>query len=253
MMKVQEIDINLIITNPGQPRRSFDDKNIEELAQSIKENGLIQPIVVRPNNDGYMVIAGERRFRALKLLEAKKIPAIVVQASENESENLSLIENIQRMDLSPMEEALAYQSLLENQNITQEELAKKIGKSQSSIANKMRLLQLIPEVKEAIGNMQITERHGRSLLGLDSNNQLAMLRKIIAENLTVAQVEQLVNKDITQKVTIRKNIISRSSKVQLAVNTINEALDRVKNAGIEFSKNEEESDDYYQMIVRIKK
>ena len=252
-MKVQEIDINLIITNPTQPRRSFDDANIEELAQSIKENGLIQPIVVRPNNGSYMVIAGERRFRALKLLNNKKIPAIIVQASENESENISLIENIQRMDLSPMEEALAYQSLLENQKITQEQLAQKIGKSQSSIANKMRLLQLIPEVKQAIANMQITERHGRSLLGLENKHQLAMLRKIISENLTVAQVEKLVNKDNKQKVTIRKNIISRSSKVQLAVNTINEALDRVKNAGIEFNKNEEENNDYYQMIIKIKK
>jgi len=252
-MKIQNIAINSIITNPSQPRKSFSDNSIAELAQSIKENGLIQPIVVRPYSGGYMLIAGERRFRAVKLLQETEIPCIIVQAGDSESDNLSLIENIQRLDLSPMEEALAYQSLLENQKITQEQLAQKIGKSQSSIANKLRLLQLIPEVKEAISNMQITERHGRSLLGLEERQQLALLHKIIADNLTVAQVENLVNQESRQKVTIKKNIISRSSKVLLALNTINEALDRVKNAGIEFDKEEQENDDYYQMIVKIRK
>jgi len=145
-MKIQEIPMESINTNPSQPRRHFDDNSIYELAQSIQESGLIQPIIVRVGSGGFFLIAGERRYRAFQYLGRKTIPAVVIEASENDSENLSLIENIQRMDLSAIEEALAYQSLLNNQKITQEELARRIGKSQSSIANKLRLLQLAPEV-----------------------------------------------------------------------------------------------------------
>ncbi len=253
MMKLEDIKLELIMTNPAQPRKSFEQEGIEELAQSIKESGLIQPIIVRPSGKGYMVVAGERRLRAIELLGMASITCIIIEASSSESANLSLIENIQRSDLSPLEEALAYQALLQTQNITQEELAKRIGKSQSSIANKLRLLQLAPEVKEAIINKAITERHGRCLLGLEQEKQEVLLRKIIVENLTVAQTERLIKKGENQRIIIRKDFVSRTSAVQLGVNTINEAITTVKSAGIPIKSTESETAKYYQIVIRIKK
>lgn len=243
----------MIESNPTQPRKTFDKNSILELAQSIKENGLIQPIMVRPSPTGYALVAGERRFKAFQLLKRDTIPAIVAESSVNDSENLSLIENIQRMDLSAIEEALAYQSLIENQNLTQEQLANKIGKSQSAVANKLRLLQLSPEVIEAISDKQITERHGRSLLGVDEAKQKELLSKIKAQDLNVAQTEKLVNSIKDAKGSSRKAVIAKDSRILLGVNTINEAIDLVKTVGISVSSEESETEDFYQILIRLKK
>ena len=253
MMKIQEIPIELIHTNPSQPRRHFDENSIYELAQSIQESGLIQPIIVRVGAEGFYLVAGERRYRAFQYLGRRSIPALVIEASENDSENLSLIENIQRMDLSAIEEALAYQSLLANQKMTQEELARRIGKSQSSIANKLRLLQLTPEVIAAISAKQITERHGRSLLALDEHKQREMLSKIVTNDLNVAQTEKLVESYKERRPLLRRTVVAKDSRIQLAVNTVNEAISSIRNVGIPINSEEAEYDNYYQIVIRLKK
>lgn len=252
-MKIQEIKITNIEANHLQPRRSFDKKSLSELAKSIQESGLIQPIVVKPKGKNYSLIAGERRLRAFELLNRNSIPAVVMEVGDNEGENLSLIENIQRMDLSAIEEALAFQTLLANQKITQEELAKRLGKSQSAIANKIRLLQLNPEVITAIDSKKISERHGRALLGLPDKKQKELLERIVKSNLNVAQSERLVENIRKTKKIVPIKRIGKGAHIRLGINTINEALTLVKGAGIKVSSEESETDEYYQILIKIKK
>ena len=179
--------------NQYQPRKVFDQTEIQELAQTISEHGLLQPIVVREfRPDEYEIIAGERRFRAVKLLEWEKIPAIVEKMSDAESASLALIENLQRAQLSPVEEAQAYKQLMEFNNLTQAALAKGMGKSQSFVANKLRLLKLIKPVQNAILDGRITERHGRALLGLDEDQQRTLLMEIVNQHWNVRETEDAV-------------------------------------------------------------
>ncbi len=254
MNRVLSIKISKIQTNPLQPRRYFDENSIDELAQSIKNNGLIQPIVVRPILNGYSLIAGERRLRAFIKLNYEEIPAYIIEVSENQAENFALIENIQRMDLSPIEEALAYQTLIASQKITQQELANKIGKSQSAVANKLRLLQLDKEVLTAVAERKITERHGRCLLSVEPEKQKEYLKKIINEKLNVAQTEGLVKTGDVAKSTLDKNKVSgRATQIQLGINTINEAIKMVETIGINVEVLSEENDNEYRMIIKFKK
>jgi len=252
-MKTQEIALQSIKTNPHQPRREFDENAIYGLAQSIQENGLIQPIVVRPIGNQYEIVAGERRYRAMKLLQASTISAVVVEASDNQADNMSLIENIQRMDLTAIEEAMAYQALLANQKITQETLALRLGKSQPSIANKIRLLNLDNEVQSAILNKQITERHGRSLLGLPPQQQKKILDKVIAHDLNVSQCEKLVDslKAPKNKPPVKNS--GRTKQIQLGINTINEAVELVRASGLNVSCEISESDSSVVMSVIFRK
>lgn len=191
--QVVEIPVAAIVPNQYQPRKVFDQTEIQELAQTISEHGLLQPIVVREFRPGeYEIIAGERRFRAVKLLEWEKIPAIVEKMSDAESASLALIENLQRAQLSPVEEAQAYKQLMEFNNLTQAALAKGMGKSQSFVANKLRLLKLIKPVQNAILDGRITERHGRSLLGLDEDQQRTLLMEIVNQHWNVRETEDAV-------------------------------------------------------------
>ena len=177
-------------TSPG---RFFDQTEIQELAQTISEHGLLQPIVVREFRPGeYEIIAGERRFRAVKLLQWEKIPAIVEKMTDAESASLALIENLQRAQLSPVEEAQAYKQLMEFNHLTQATLAKGMGKSQSFVANKLRLLKLIKPVQNAILDGRITERHGRALLSLDEDQQRTLLMEIVNQHWNVRQTEDAV-------------------------------------------------------------
>lgn len=179
-----------IIPNRFQPREVFDEKPLKELAVSIKEHGVIQPIIVRKVNDKYEIIAGERRYKASALAGLTKIPAIIRDLDDKETSKVALLENLQRKNLNPMEEAKTYQKILEIDQMTQDELAKTMGKSQSAVANKIRLLSLPDEVQEALLKEQISERHARSLLNLGSpEEQKEMLEKIIANKMTVKQVE----------------------------------------------------------------
>lgn len=185
------LNIKDILPNRFQPRIKFDEEKLEELAESISKYGVIQPIVVRPVGNKFEIIAGERRFKASKLANRSTIPAILVNLSDKDSEEIALLENVQRQQLSPIEEAVSYKRILDMGYITQEELARKIGKSQSTIANKIRLLNLDDEVQSYLLNNKISERHARSLLRIsDKEKQVEMLHRIVDERLTVKQTDK---------------------------------------------------------------
>ena len=192
--KVQQLKLDEILPNRFQPRIKFEEKAITELAESIKEHGVIQPIVVRPIGDRYEIIAGERRYKASVMAGKNDIPAIVVALDDKESAEIALIENVQRQDLTPIEEAISYKKILDMGYLTQQQLALKLGKSQASIANKMRLLNLHEDVQEALLNEKISERHARSLLKLEPKDQKNLLKRIIDERLTVRKTDEEISK-----------------------------------------------------------
>lgn len=193
--KIVELDLNDILPNRFQPRIKFSEETITELAESIREHGVIQPIVVRPLGDRYEIIAGERRYKASVLAGKDTIPAIVTELNDKDSAEVALIENVQRQDLTPIEEAISYKKILDMGYMTQEDLAEKLGKTQSTIANKLRLLNLDDEVQEALLETKISERHARSLLKLtDKEKQRKMLQRIISERLTVRRTDEEINK-----------------------------------------------------------
>lgn len=188
------LNTSLIVPNKYQPRKIFDETELTKLAESIKIYGIINPILVRKKEDKYEIIAGERRFRATKMLGLTEIPAIIKNADEQQMAELALIENIQRKELSPIEEAKSYEEIMKIGNQTQQSLAQKLGKSQSAIANKIRLLSLPQEVQDALSHKKISERHARSLLTIeDKSRQLEILSKIINEKLTVKETDQIIN------------------------------------------------------------
>lgn len=192
--RVVEIDIDNVEPNPHQPRTEFDPDAVEELAQSIREKGIIQPISVRPFGTGYQIIAGERRLRAARRAGLRTIPALLMDvATDEEMMEISLIENVQREDLNPIEEARAYRALMEECYLTQEEVADRVGKDRSTVANTLRLLNLSPEVRDALQAGKIAMGHARALLGLeDGRQQAALCNKIVSEGLSVRRVEALV-------------------------------------------------------------
>src|SRR5574344_208988 len=192
--KVYELKIDDLLPNRFQPRIKFNEAAIRELSTSIKEHGVIQPIVVRKIGDKFEIIAGERRYKASILAGKKSIPAIVADLDDVESAEIALIENVQRQNLTPIEEAISYKKIID-MGYTQSKLADKLGKKQSTIANKLRLLNLTEEVQEALLDEKISERHARSLLRLsDSNNQIEMLNRIINERLTVRKTDEEIEK-----------------------------------------------------------
>ncbi|MBR5254156.1 MAG: ParB/RepB/Spo0J family partition protein [Bacteroidales bacterium] len=189
------IPIDKIEPNPDQPRKEFDQTALEELAQSIKENGVIVPITVKKENDKYFLIAGERRYRASKIAGLKEIPAYIKIATKQEVMEMALVENIQREDLNAIEIALSLKALIEECNITQEKMSERIGKSRSTITNHLRLLKLPADVQLALRNNKITMGHARSLISLeDEHAQISIVKDIIEKDLSVRQVEQIVNR-----------------------------------------------------------
>ena len=191
---LREILVEKIVPNKYQPRREFTEEKIQELAESIKQNGLLQSITVRDIGDGfYELIAGERRLRAIKYLQYVKTKAIVKELTDEQMATLALIENIQREELTPIEEAYAYQELLQINKLTQDELAKSLGKTQATVANKLRLLKLSKKVIDAINTKKITERHGRAMVKLDASAQEKLLVQILSQNLNVSQTEEKID------------------------------------------------------------
>lgn len=194
---VLQIPIEDIIPNRFQPRLTFEDRGLEELASSIKQHGIIQPLVVRRVDDKYEIIAGERRYKAATIAGLTTVPAIVANIDDDKSAEVAIVENVQRRNLTPIEEARSYKNLLDKGYLTQTELAKKMGLSQSAIANKLRLLNLDEEVQQALLNSQISERHARSLLVLPtSEEQVEWLHKIINERLTVRELDDAIKKSM---------------------------------------------------------
>ncbi len=195
-----DIDISLISVNPNQPRKTFDDASILELANSIKNVGLIQPITVVKSGSGYIIVSGERRYRAYKLLNFKTIPCIVRDYSAREQEEIALIENIQREDLNPIEEALAYKKLIDNFSMTQEELALKLGKSRPAITNSLRLLQLSPEVIALVNENKLSAGHARALVSIkDSRVQLSFAKQASERKISVNDLEKMVSAYLNPK------------------------------------------------------
>ncbi len=245
------IDIKKIYANENQPRKVFNDEKIEELSTSIKENGLIQPIVVRKTKEGYQIIAGERRFRACKLADMTKVPCIIKEYDDKQVETLAVIENIQREDLSPLEEAKAYKSLLDTYQYSQQELAKVVGKKQSTIANKLRLLKLSDGVKEALDNRTITERHARAMVGLDQEKQETVLKEVIQKHLNVAQTEKLIDKKPKPKKVRPKKAVSQN--VKIALNTIKQATSMIEKSGVTLVQEVADEEDQYIITIKINK
>ena len=189
------VKINLIKSNDEQPRKSFDDEKIMELAESIKSNGIIQPLILRKDKNEYIIVAGERRWRAAKSIGVKEVPAIVMELTDKQVLEISLIDNIQREDLNSIEEAVAYKKLIDDFNLTQEELSKRIGKSRVAITNTLRLLNLSEDVQQYLIEGVISEGHGRALLGItDSKKQCELAQSVIDDKLSVRELELLIRK-----------------------------------------------------------
>jgi ParB family chromosome partitioning protein len=189
---IQELETAHIHPNPNQPRKEFDPARLEELAASIREHGIVQPIIVRPKGQGYEIVAGERRWRAAGLAGLQKVPALVREFSEAEMMEIALIENLQREDLNPLEEAEAYRALLDGFHLTQEQLAQRLGKSRSQVANTLRLLQLSPVALEEVRSGRLSMGHAKVLLGVaDVNRQAELAVRIASEGLSVRNAEEL--------------------------------------------------------------
>lgn len=223
--KIINLDINLLIPNPYQPRKTFNPSSIKELAISIEKYGILNPILVRKKDNSYEIIAGERRYRAAKSLGLTTIPAIVKEIDDAKMAELALIENLQRENLNPIEEAKSYQQIINLTNITQNTLASTLGKTQSFISNKIRLLSLPEEIQEAISDKKISERHAKSLMTVESKNrQLELLNQIIDKKLTVKELDNIINEEkITQdeiKMTI-SNIMESIKKEEKESDNMN--------------------------------
>lgn len=251
--KYKFIDIHKIEANGHQPRTHFENEKIQELAVSIQQNGLLQPIVVRPYHGKYQIVVGERRYRACLLAGIEEVPCLVQNYDEQQTATAAIVENIQRENLSAIEEALAYQQILDTQNITQEELAQKVGKKQSTIANKLRLLQLPMTVQEAVRRKDITERHARALLKLNTTaKQNNMLREIMDKGLNVEQTEEKIKKKIEPKKPKPKTK-SISQNLKIAMNTLDQAAMMVQQAGVETTVDISETDEEVIYVIKMKK
>ncbi len=259
--EVVQIAIDKIVPNRYQPRTVFDDSKIEELARTIHTHGVIQPIVIRKmEDDKYEIIAGERRFRAMSKLEWKEVPAIVRNLSDKETASIALIENLQREELTAIEEAVAYQKLLKLHELTQEALAQRLGKGQSTVANKLRLLKLPEVVQQAIMNKQLSERHARALMQLKEEElQIELMNESIEQQWNVKQLEEKVNfitnppEKEEKKSPVKPKRKAVSKDVRIALNTIKHSLSMVTKSGINLKTEEEDTEDFYQITVRIPK
>ena len=234
--KILQIPIDDIIPNRFQPRLNFDDQGLDELANSIKQHGIIQPLVLRRVDDKYEIIAGERRYKAASLAGLSSVPAIIADIDDNKSAEVAIVENVQRRDLSAIEEARSYKNLLDKGYLTQAELAKKMGLSQSAIANKLRLLNLDEEVQKALINQEISERHARSLLVLPNHEeQRKWLKRIINERMTVKDLDNELKNSMAQS----KEKTSNDMDVPL-VKSVN--IDTIKKEATQIPNINEESD-----------
>ena len=253
--KEVQIPIQEIRPNPYQPRKEFDEKALEELSRSIEQHGIFTPLLVRKSIKGYDLIAGERRLRAARKVKLETVPAIIVDFDEQEMMEIALLENIQREDLSPLEEAKAYQALIKEYGYSQTELADIVGKKQSTIANKLRLLKLSDDVQFSLNQKQITERHARAMLSLNEEKQQEVLREVLKKKLTVADTERLIKKEPKPKkkkasADVKKTI---SRNVKIALNTLQQAIGMIEKTGTALQQETEDLEDEYVITIRIHK
>ena len=249
--RVVELPTTAIAANPAQPRVIFDDYELSQLAVSIKQNGILQPLTVRRRDKlTYELIAGERRLRAAKLVGIDSVPCIIIDATTENSAVLAILENIQRSDLNYMEEAYAIKNLIEYYGITQENAAAKLGVAQSTIANKLRLLKLTEEEKAAVLRYHLTERQARALLKLPDGTRLAAVEKIAAAQMNTAQTDRFIEELLSSKPKQKKHSWAFRA-VSLYVNTINHTIDSMKQAGIKCEASRNKTDDFIEYFVKI--
>ncbi|MFC6181266.1 nucleoid occlusion protein [Lactiplantibacillus daowaiensis] len=252
--QIVRVPVTAIIPNRFQPRQVFDEAGIAELAATIAEHGLLQPIVLREYEPKkYEIIAGERRFRAIMSLHWADVPAIIQKMDDGETASMALIENLQRQDLTVIEEATAYQELMQLNELTQAALASELGKSQSFVANKLRLLKLAKPVQQALLQRQISERHGRALLTLTPAQQVDVLAKVIDQALTVKETEQLIQKLVTPPKPKKRRPRGLTGDTRIAVNTIKHSIKMVTDTGLPVKTHEEDTGDGYRITIEIPK
>ncbi len=251
-----EIPIELISTNPDQPRKLFEDKELLELSDSIKEFGVIQPIIVKRDSKGlYKVIAGERRLRAASLAGLKKIPAIIRDADEKDTALLALVENVQRENLNFIEEATAYKRLMDEYGLTQTEIAKRVGKQQSTISNKIRILVLPEDVQIVLAENQLTERHARALLKVsDAKIRKLILARIVEHNLNVKQTEKLIEDVLTKhEEEKRKSDKLRYINYRIYLNTLKKAFSSISEVEKNAKYYQEDKGEFLEVRIIIPK
>ena len=247
------IPIEKVKANRFQPRLQFDEVALLELSESIKQNGLIQPIVVRECEDHYEIIAGERRFRACVLAGYKEVLCLILDKNDQEVSQMALVENIQRENLTAIEEAKAYVRIMKVSGLTQEQLAKKLGKSQSTIANRIRLLNLPKEIQIEVNNRTITERHARALLSVDESLQLDTLKRIVDKNLNVRQTEEYI-KGLKEKDNKPKKVVMTKGftrNIQIAINSVNQCVDMIRKLGVVITSEMEEDSEEVKIIIKL--
>lgn len=257
--QIKYIPISSIKPNPYQPRKEFNQKSLEELSQSIKSYGVIQPISVREiREDSYELIAGERRLRASELANLNEIPAIVVDYRDKESAIIALMENLQREDLNFIEEAEGYNSLIIDHDFTQQEIAEKIGKNQSTIANKLRILKLPEDIKRNLIEYGLTERHGRALLKLpDDDLRRNVLERVVKNELNVNKTEALVDGILDDLIEGEEKVSKQNIKslisIRIYLNTIKKAYSAIKETGVNAEYQEIDKGDHVEVVVKIPK
>lgn len=255
--RVVFVPIGTVHPNPSQPRKIFDQMGLQELAASIVQYGILQPLSVRRRDDGYELVAGERRLRAARLAGLTEVPCILLAVDEEQSGMLALVENLQRRDLDFIEEAEGLARLMRLYGLSQEQAALRVGKSQSAVANKLRLLRHSPQILAALRQHQLSERHARALLKLPTEEQrLAAIEEIVKREMNVARTEQYIDRLLEertqpeQKRTLGKFVLR---DVRIFLNTVEHNLDLIKNAGIEAAKTQEETEDEIVLTIRIPK
>lgn len=263
--KVLHINTSNICANPNQPRKLFNEDQLQELKDSITEYGILQPITVRKlKEDSYELVAGERRLKAAILAGFKKVPAIIKDLTEESSAVLAIVENLQREDLNFIEESLGYEKLIRKYNFTQNELAKKLGKSQSTIANKLRILKLPQSIQNKLIDNNLTQRHARALLKLEDEGIMnEVLDKVIKNDLTVKKTEDIIkivsenqnsnNKDDNKENKKNKRKIKASVNLKIYLNTLKNAYKAIENTGINANYKEVDKGDYVEVTVKIPK
>jgi ParB family chromosome partitioning protein len=254
-----EVDIASISTNPFQPRRIFSDEGLTELASSIQQHGVIQPLIVRRSESGYELVAGERRLRASVMAGRESVPCIVRGFEDKESAELAMIENLQREDLHFFEEAAGYELLLNQFLLKQEELSERIGKSQSTIANKLRLLNLPVRVREIVIQSGLSERHARALLKIGQEpDQLNVVNTVVENSMTVKETELFIDKLENIKATEqakgkRKPMLRIVKDVRIFINTMNELVTQMKKTGLSVQMKQEQSEDSITITMVVPK
>lgn len=258
-LKIEYIPVEKIRPNPYQPRKNFDQSSLEDLAKSIMEHGIMQPITLRMIGNSYELIAGERRLKAAKIAGLKTIPAVIAEVTSKDSAILALIENLQRENLNFIEESEAYSIVMQDYGYTQQEFAATLGKNQSTVANKLRILKLPHEIKKLLIEHNLTERHARALLKLPSPElQYKAIKKIIKHDLNVKKSEQLINdmlyeisNDEAPNKESNQKVKTYIKDIRLFTNTITQAVNIIQQSGIDAKYTMQEKPDGYEIKIKI--